>query len=95
MKESVMTEYTPILTETQNRLGLVRPDRPQALNAINTILLNELMDALEAFDNHGAISAMVITGNERRLSHFLFSTADQKEGLPAFTEKRPAQWQGK
>lgn len=33
--------------------------------------------------------------NERRLFYMLFATADQKEGMQAFTEKRKAQWQGK
>jgi enoyl-CoA hydratase len=33
--------------------------------------------------------------HERRLFYLLFSTADQKEGMDAFINKRPAQWQGK
>jgi enoyl-CoA hydratase len=32
---------------------------------------------------------------ERRLFYLLFSTEDQKEGMNAFIEKRPAEWQGK
>ena len=32
---------------------------------------------------------------ERRLFHGLFGTADQKEGMAAFVEKRPGQWTGK
>ena len=32
---------------------------------------------------------------ERRLFHGLFGTADQKEGMAAFVEKRPGQWQGR
>lgn len=32
---------------------------------------------------------------ERRLFHALFSTADQKEGMAAFIEKRPGHWTGK
>ena len=31
---------------------------------------------------------------ERRLFSLLFSTRDQKEGMAAFIEKRPADWQG-
>ncbi|MCA9969040.1 MAG: enoyl-CoA hydratase/isomerase family protein [Anaerolineales bacterium] len=33
--------------------------------------------------------------HERRLFYLLFSTADQKEGMDAFVNKRPADWQGK
>lgn len=32
---------------------------------------------------------------ERRLFHGLFGTADQKEGMAAFVEKRPGNWTGK
>jgi enoyl-CoA hydratase len=32
---------------------------------------------------------------ERRLFHGLFATADQKEGMAAFVEKRPGQWTGR
>jgi enoyl-CoA hydratase len=33
--------------------------------------------------------------HERRLFYMLFATEDQKEGMDAFINKRPAQWQGK
>lgn len=32
---------------------------------------------------------------ERRLFHALFATADQKEGMAAFVEKRPGNWSGR
>jgi enoyl-CoA hydratase len=32
---------------------------------------------------------------ERRLFHGLFGSADQKEGMAAFVEKRPGNWSGK
>jgi enoyl-CoA hydratase len=57
--------YTSILTETRGRVGLVTLNRPQALNALNGPLLNELMRALAVFDADEAIGAMVITGSER------------------------------
>ena len=60
-----MPEYTTILVETHGRVGLVRLNRPQALNALNNTLLRELMDAILAFDADPGIGAMVITGSER------------------------------
>lgn len=33
--------------------------------------------------------------DERRLFYMLFSTEDQKEGMKAFLDKRPARWQGR
>jgi enoyl-CoA hydratase len=32
---------------------------------------------------------------ERRLFHGMFGTADQKEGMAAFVEKRPGNWTGR
>jgi len=60
-----VSEYTTILVETQARVGLVRLNRPQFTNALNGVLLGELMDALQAFDAEEDIGAMVIVGNER------------------------------
>ncbi len=60
-----MTTYENILTETRDRVGLVRLNRPKALNALSHALLTELMDALAAFDSDPAIGAIVLTGDER------------------------------
>ena len=54
-----------ILTETNNRVGVIRLNRPQTLNALNSQSLKELMDVLERFDQDPRIGAMIITGNER------------------------------
>ena len=70
-----MPEYTDILTETHGRVGLVRLNRPKAMNALRSQLLAELLDALRAFDADDAIGAMVITGSERAFS----AGADIKE----------------
>lgn len=70
-----MTEYTAILVEKQHSAGLIRLNRPQALNALNNQLIRELMDALTVFDADPEIGAMVITGNERAFA----AGADIKE----------------
>lgn len=57
--------YENILTESRQGVGLVRLNRPKALNALNSALMKELMDALETFDADTSIGAMVITGDER------------------------------
>ena len=38
--------YTSILTETHGQVGLVRLNRPQAMNALNPQLMQELLQAL-------------------------------------------------
>lgn len=59
-----MTTYTYILTETRAMVGLVRLNRPEALNALNREMLREIMDALLSFDRNEKTGAMVITGSE-------------------------------
>ncbi|NUM44684.1 MAG: enoyl-CoA hydratase/isomerase family protein [Anaerolineales bacterium] len=70
-----MSPYTTILTETHGRTGLIRLNRPKALNALNNTLIKELMDALAAFDADPAIGAVVLTGDERAFA----AGADIKE----------------
>ena len=48
-----MTTYANILVETHGRVGLVRLNRPQALNALNSALIEELNQALSATACHG------------------------------------------
>jgi len=54
-----------ILVETRGRVGLVTLNRPKVLNALNDSLMNELGDALAAFDADEAIGAIVITGSDK------------------------------
>lgn len=70
-----MHPYQHILTEVQERVGLVRLNRPKVLNALNNMLLVELMDALTSFDKDDTIGAIVITGDERAFA----AGADIKE----------------
>ncbi len=57
--------YETILVETHGKVGLVRLNRPQVLNALNDQLMTELGNALMAFDADDNIGAMVITGSEK------------------------------
>lgn len=66
---------TSILVETRGRVGLITLNRPQALNALNNQLMNEVMDALETFDKDDSVGAMVITGSEKAFA----AGADIKE----------------
>ena len=70
-----MAEYGMILVETQGRVGVIRLNRPQALNALCDQLMDELGRALLAFDADEAIAAIVLTGNERAFA----AGADIKE----------------
>lgn len=67
--------YQFILTEVRGNVGLVRFNRPKELNALNSVLMEEMITALEAFDRDAAVGALVITGNERAFA----AGADIKE----------------
>jgi enoyl-CoA hydratase len=54
-----------IRIETRGRVGLITLDRPQALNALNDTLMDELGAALMAFDADDGIGAMVVTGSPK------------------------------
>lgn len=57
--------YESINTEIRGRVGLIRFDRSEAMNALNTALLTELAAALSEFESDEDIGAMVITGDEK------------------------------
>jgi enoyl-CoA hydratase len=73
--------YQTILTEVRGQVGLVTLNRPQAMNAFNTLMLNELFDALDAFDSDESVRVMVVTGNEKAFA----AGADIKEMAEAST----------
>jgi enoyl-CoA hydratase len=64
-----------ILVETHGRVGLIRLNRPQALNALNAALIEELNGALEVFEDDAEIGAIVLTGSEKAFA----AGADIKE----------------
>ncbi|HVW72630.1 MAG TPA: enoyl-CoA hydratase [Rhizomicrobium sp.] len=67
-----------IKTEVTGSVGVAILNRPEALNALNTALLNELADALEAWDRGADVRCMIVTGSERAFA----AGADIKEMAP-------------
>ena len=67
--------YDTLIVETDGPVTLIRLNRPEALNALNNQLMDELTAALDAAEADPAIGAMVITGSERAFA----AGADIKE----------------
>lgn len=67
--------YECILVETRDKVGLIRLNRPQALNALNSQLITELNAQLDLFEADPGIGAIVITGSDRAFA----AGADIKE----------------
>ncbi|HLN62665.1 MAG TPA: enoyl-CoA hydratase-related protein [Symbiobacteriaceae bacterium] len=67
--------YEQILVFTEGAVGRVQINRPQALNALNSKLMTELVDALETFQADPAIRCILLHGDERAFA----AGADIKE----------------
>jgi enoyl-CoA hydratase len=67
--------YENIIVETRGKVGLIRLNRPQALNALNRALVHDLTRALDAFEADANIGCMVITGSDKAFA----AGADIKE----------------
>jgi enoyl-CoA hydratase len=67
--------YDNLIVESRGRVGLIRLNRPQALNALNRALMRELGQALGEFEADKNIGCIVITGSEKAFA----AGADIKE----------------
>jgi enoyl-CoA hydratase len=65
-KDEVTAPAAPaILVERRQRVGIITLNRPKILNALDTQLAREVMDALAAFNSDDNIGAVIITGSPR------------------------------
>jgi enoyl-CoA hydratase len=67
--------YEQILVFTEGAVGRIQINRPQALNALNSKLMTEMVDALRKFEADPAIRCILIHGDERAFA----AGADIKE----------------
>ena len=67
--------YENILVETHGRVGLITLNRPDALNALNAALVNDIGAALDDYESDDEIGAIVITGSDKAFA----AGADIKE----------------
>ena len=67
--------YQTLIVETDEGVTLVRLNRPEALNALNAQLMDEMTAALDAAEADPAVRCIVITGSERAFA----AGADIKE----------------
>src|ERR1700691_2733131 len=87
--------YANIIVETHGRVGLIRLNRPQALNALNQDLIDELNVALALFEKDPGIGAVALTGSEKAFA----AGADIKEMgaqdyMGAYLEDFLTSWEG-
>lgn len=85
--------FETLKLEIHDRVALIRLDRPEALNALNTLLVSELDEALADFDTDDGIGCIVIAGSEKAFA----AGADIKEmrdktAVNAFLEDFLSRW---
>ena len=67
--------YENIIVDTQDQVGIITLNRPQALNALCADLIRELAEALDAFEADAGVGCIVVTGSEKAFA----AGADIKE----------------
>jgi enoyl-CoA hydratase len=70
-----MADYETILVERRGPVTLVTLNRPQALNALNSTVLAELIEVFAAYDSDEGQRCLVLTGSEKAFA----AGADIKE----------------
>lgn len=67
--------YETLIVEIEDYVALIRLNRPDALNALNSQLLSELADAVRGAETNEKVRCIVITGSEKAFA----AGADIKE----------------
>jgi enoyl-CoA hydratase len=70
--------FSCIISEKKGAVGVITLNRPDVLNALCAKLMDELAEALAAFEKDEAVRAIVITGGEKAFA----AGADIKEMAP-------------
>src|SRR5437868_6850766 len=73
--DECMSDYSTLLVEQRGAVTLVTLNRPQALNALNSEVLKELIEVFSAYDADDSRHCLVLTGSEKAFA----AGADIKE----------------
>jgi enoyl-CoA hydratase len=67
--------YETLVVEIEDHIALIKLNRPEAMNALNTQLLGELSKALKSVDENEKVRCIVLTGSDKAFA----AGADIKE----------------
>jgi enoyl-CoA hydratase/carnithine racemase len=67
--------FKNIEVRTESAVGIITLNRPQALNALNSLLMDELTEAIDGFEADDTVRCMIITGSDKAFA----AGADIKE----------------
>jgi enoyl-CoA hydratase len=79
--------YETLIVEIEDYVALIRLNRPDALNALNAKLMDELADALRSADKNDKVRCVIITGSEKAFAAGAdIKEMSEKSFVDAFTE---------
>ncbi len=61
-------DYETLVVAKEGPLGVIALNRPEALNALNTKMVTELIDALTTFERDDSVRCLVLAGSEKAFS---------------------------
>jgi enoyl-CoA hydratase len=74
-KPALKTAYETLIVDREDGYAIVRLNRPEALNAFNNQLMDELTEVIETLDEDDSVRCIVMTGSEKAFA----AGADIKE----------------
>ncbi len=84
-----MSDFTTVRVSTAGRVGTIQLNRPEALNALNGTVMDEVVSAAQEFDADPAVGAILLTGSEKAFA----AGADIKEmAQKDFAEMYSSDW---
>jgi enoyl-CoA hydratase len=58
-------DYQNLIVSKEGKIGIIQLNRPNVLNALNSELMLELVQAMEGFDKDQAINVIILTGGDK------------------------------
>lgn len=89
MSDYTTSDFSTITVSVSGRVGVIRLDRPEALNALNSTMMDEVVSTAAGFDADPEIGAILLTGSEKAFA----AGADIKEmSAQDFASMYSADW---
>ncbi|MCP4074112.1 MAG: enoyl-CoA hydratase [Hyphomicrobiales bacterium] len=83
-----------VLSEIRGKVGLITFNRPQALNAVNLEVMNQLITQVEQFDSDENIGCIVLCGNEKAfVAGADIKEMQDKSYMDMFIADKQSEWQ--
>jgi len=85
--------YETIIVESKDRVGIIRLNRPAVLNALNGQVIEDMRQALDAFEADDGIGCIIITGNDKAFAAGAdIKQMQAKSYMEAYKEDFIARW---